>query len=223
MPDRPVRLEMRQISSLIPYERNAKVHPAAQIKALRRSIREFGFIVPAGIDADGNLIYGHGRIEAARQEGITEVPCVLIDHLSETQRRAFVLADNRLSELASWDEELASSELLALRDAGFDILLTGFSPSDILITSTEDVFEDEPDLSLPQEPKMKPGQLYALGDHVLFCGDATSSADVQVCVGGGADRFAPHGSAVWRGLYGLRQRAAVWYSERQCRRTSAAA
>lgn len=194
------RLELRPIKSLKPYAKNARTHSPAQIKQLRKSLQEFGFVSPVLITAAGDVIAGHGRIEAARAEGISEIPCVLVEHLTDDQRRAYILADNRLAEAAGWDEALVSSELLALRDAGFDLALTGFSPSDILLTPTEEVEEDETDLTLPTEPAVRRGQLWQLGRHRLLCGDATSSKDVQTLTGGGTKRSYPHGPPVWNCL-----------------------
>lgn len=179
------RLEVRPIESLKPYAKNARTHSPAQIKQLRKSLREFGFVSPVLITAAGDVIAGHGRIEAARAEGISEIPCVLVEHLTDDQRRAYILADNRLAEAAGWDEELVSSELLALRDAGIDIALTGFSPEDVLLTPTDEVFEDDPDLTFPATPTTQQGQLWQLGSHRLLCGDATSSESVQTLTGGG--------------------------------------
>lgn len=125
------RLELRPIESLKPYANNARTHSPAQIKQLRKSLQEFGFVSPVLITAAGDVIAGHGRIEAARAEGISEIPCVLVEHLTDDQRRAYILADNRLAEAAGWDEDLVSSELLALRDAGLCIELTGFDASAI--------------------------------------------------------------------------------------------
>ena len=120
------RLEIRKISDLIPYANNARTHSAEQIELLRRSLREFGFVTPVLIDGAGNVIAGHGRIEAAKLEGIEEAPCVLVEHLTDAQRRAYILADNRLAELSDWDEVTRDSELLRLRGEGVDITLTGF-------------------------------------------------------------------------------------------------
>ena len=120
-----IRLVWRKIDELIPYEHNAKLHPAEQIDKLVRSFDEFGRIVPAGIDKAGNLIYGHGRILAARQRGDTEFPCIVIDGLTETQRRAFVHADNLLAETGT-DAEILRAEMQALQAAGFDVTLTGY-------------------------------------------------------------------------------------------------
>ena len=102
-------LELRPIAELKPYEHNARTHSAEQIEKLRASMREFGFVAPVLITADGGVIAGHGRIEAAALEGFAEAPCVIVDHLTETQRRAYILADNRLAELASWDESLVAA------------------------------------------------------------------------------------------------------------------
>lgn len=181
------RLELRPIESLKPYVDNARIHSPAQIKQLRRSLREFGFVSPVLITAAGDVIAGHGRIEAARAEGISEIPCVLVEHLTDEQRRAYILADNRLAEAAGWNEDIVSSELLALRDAGIDIALTGFSPADVLLTPTDEVFEDDPDLTPAVTSMTQSGQLWQLGSHRLFCGDATSPVSIQTLVGGGTN------------------------------------
>ena len=120
------RMELRPLSELIPYARNAREHSEEQIRQLRSSLREFGFVAPLLIDARGNILAGHGRLTAAAAEGLAEVPCVLVEHLTDVQRRAYILADNRLAEQASWNEELVSLELQELQDAGFELDLTGF-------------------------------------------------------------------------------------------------
>lgn len=199
------RLEIRPISELIPYFNNARTHSPEQINKLRRSLREFGFVSPVLIDAAGNVIAGHGRLEAARLEGITEAPCVPVEHLTEAQRRAYILADNRLAEDAGWDEALVSSELLALRDAGLDLSLTGFGAADVALTSTEEVVEDDCDLTLPDNPVTQRGQIWQLGRHRLMCGDATCPQDVDMSTGGGTCRPSSHGSSVWRQLFGVRR------------------
>lgn len=186
MTEPSIRLVWRKIDELIPYEGNAKQHPQEQLDKLVNSFDEFGRIVPAGIDSQGNLIYGHGRILAARQRGDTEFPCIEIDGLSETQRRAFVHADNLLAESGT-DQELLRQEMQALRAAGFDVSLTGYDPAglqlgeeDAPVVAEEDDFEPE----LPEEPRTKRGQLWQLGRHRLLCGDATSAEDVHLLVGG---------------------------------------
>ena len=132
-----IRLVWRKIDELIPYEHNAKLHPQEQLDKLVGSFDEFGRIVPAGIDRDGNLIYGHGRILAARQRGDTDFPCIEIDGLSETQRRAFVHADNLLAQSGT-DEAVLRAEMQALADAGFDVALTGFDPAGLKLDGVTD-------------------------------------------------------------------------------------
>ena len=179
------RLEIRKISELIPYANNARTHSPSQIEQLRRSLREFGFVTPVLIDGAGNVIAGHGRIEAAKLEGIEEAPCVLVEHLTDAQRRAYILADNRLAELSDWDEVTRSAELLRLRDEGVDITLTGFGVADVMLTSVDEVIEDDCDLTVPADPVVQIGQLWQLGRHRLLCGDATSPPHVHLCVGEG--------------------------------------
>ena len=184
-----IRLVWRKIDELIPYEHNAKLHPQAQLDKLVGSFDEFGRIVPAGIDADGNLIYGHGRILAARQRGDTEFPCIEIEGLTETQRRAFVHADNLLSQSGT-DEEILRAEMQALQAAGFDVTITGFEPAGLVNGEDEDedppeIREDDFDEDPPEELRTKRGQIWQLGEHRLMCGDATSAEDVHLCVGGG--------------------------------------
>ena len=119
---------------LIPYVNNARTHSKEQITKLRSSLREFGFINPVIIDRDFNVIAGHGRIEAAKAEGITEVPCVYVDHLTEAQKKAYILADNRMALDAGWDEELLAVELSELQDLGYDLAMTGFDERTMIST-----------------------------------------------------------------------------------------
>lgn len=119
------------IDELVPYANNAKVHGKEQIAQLRASLREFGFIAPVLIDFDNNIIAGHGRIEAARAEGMTEVPCVMVSNLTEAQRKAYILADNRLSETGAWDPQILKIELEGLQALHFDTGITGFSIEDV--------------------------------------------------------------------------------------------
>ena len=135
------RLEIRKISELIPYANNARTHSPSQIEQLRRSLREFGFVTPVLIDGAGNVIAGHGRIEAAKLEGIEEAPCVLVEHLTDAHRRAYILADNRLAELADWDEATRDSELLRLRGEGVDITLTGFEDGELVLGESTEEYE----------------------------------------------------------------------------------
>ena len=161
------------IAVLKPYERNAKQHGADQIEKLIKSIEEFGFLTPCLIDRDNNIIAGHGRVMAARKMGMQTVPCVYIEGLSEAQRKAYILADNRLGELGEWDMDLVMEELTALDDMDFDVTVTGFDLPDL--TEADEVAED--DYSEDVETRCKLGDLWQLGDHRLICGDST---DVNV-------------------------------------------
>lgn len=135
--------EMVLVDELIPYVNNAKVHSEAQVTKIASSIREFGFLNPVLIDKDKNVIAGHGRILAAKKLNMTEVPCVYIEGLTEAQRKAYILADNRLGELADWDMSLVNSELDILKEANFDIELTGFDLPDDFQNEPEDESEGE--------------------------------------------------------------------------------
>ena len=173
------RIEHWPIERLIPYARNARTHSQEQIAAIAASIAEFGFTNPILAGSDGVIVAGHGRLAAARKLGLQQVPVVVLDHLTPTQRRALVLADNRLAELAGWDAELLRVELDDLQAEGFDLDLIGFDEEAIAGL----LGEDEPDRqgrtdddALPEvadEPITQPGDLWLLGEHRLVCGDAT--------------------------------------------------
>lgn len=171
--------EMQLISTekLIPYVNNARTHSAEQINKLRSSLREFGFINPVIIDRDYNVIAGHGRIEAAKAEGISEVPCVFADYLTPAQKKAYILADNRMAMDAGWDEELLRVEIEALQAESFDVGLTGFDESEIadLFETDSEVKDDDFDVDaeLEKPPVTKNGDLWLLGNHRLICGDST--------------------------------------------------
>ena len=177
-----------EISKLKPYKNNAKIHDKEQVRMIADSIKEFGFVSPIIIDSDYNLIAGHGRIEAAKTLGMTEVPAVYVEGLTDAQRRAYILADNRLTELGKWDRELVSMELTALKDEGFNFELTGFTIDDFDFDDIEDTYDDFPDSSSPnteeeKEPRIHRGEVWQLGDHRLMCGDSTSEADVDKLIG----------------------------------------
>ena len=174
------QVEKVEIEKLIPYINNAKVHSDDQVTRIASSIREFGFVNPVLIDKDFNIIAGHGRVMAAKKLDMTEVPCLFVEGLSEAQRKAYILADNRLGELADWDMELVNSELELLQELDFDIDLTGFELPDL---DDSEVLEDEVP-EPPEEPITKRGDIWILGAHRLMCGDATSQDDVQNLVGG---------------------------------------
>jgi DNA modification methylase len=181
------RLEIISIDKLIPYANNARTHSDEQIKKIQASLREFGFVNPVLIDKDCGIIAGHARVEAAKREGLTEVPCVWVEHLTEAQKKAYILADNRLAEDAGWDFELLSVELEELKELDFDIGLTGFGAdelSDIFGEEELEAVEDDYEVELPEEPKTKLGDVYQLGRHRLMCGDSTDKATVETLMDG---------------------------------------
>ena len=181
----PTGFEIRKIADLIPYAENARTHPPEQIEALRRSLTAFGWVSPVLIDAAGNVIAGHGRLLAAQANGEADAPCVIVEHLSDEERQAYILADNRLAEMSGWDEGLVRSQISALAAAGFDVTLSGFASADLVLNTPPKVEEDNAELQLPANPRSHPGDVWLLGRHRLLCGDATSAEDVQVAVGGG--------------------------------------
>lgn len=178
--------EMKLISTaeLIPYVNNARTHSNEQINKLRSSLREFGFINPVIIDREYNVIAGHGRIMAAKAEGIEEVPCVFVDYLTEAQKKAYILADNRMAMDAGWDEELLRVEIEALQAEAFDIGLTGFDEKEIvdLFASEDDVEDDDFDVEAELEKPTftKAGDVWVLGQHRLICGDSTKEETYQI-------------------------------------------
>lgn len=182
------RFEKVNIDRLVPYARNARTHSKEQILQLRGSIREFGFLNPALIDKDLNIIAGHGRILAAREEGITEVPCVFVEHLTDAQKRAYIIADNRLALNAGWDFEMLSVELSDLQGADFDISLLGFDDSELnkLLGNMDDVKDDDFDIDAElQKPAVsKLGDLWLLGKHRLVCGDSTKAETFDLLMHG---------------------------------------
>lgn len=175
--------EMQEVSLdlLKPYERNAKIHGEEQIELLMNSIREFGFLSPCLVERGTfNLIAGHGRVEAAKRLGMEKVPCVFVEDITEEQRRAYILADNRLTELGTWDMDLVNIELGELDDMGFDVSVTGFDfeadPPEI----SDDEYEEPQNI----EPRTKQGDLWQLGNHRLICGDSTDVAVFEKLFGG---------------------------------------
>jgi DNA modification methylase len=173
------RFEKVNIDRLVPYARNARTHSKEQILQLRASLREFGFVNPVIVDKDLNVIAGHGRILAAKEEGIGEVPCVFAEHLTEAQKRAYIIADNRLALNAGWDDEMLSVEIADLQGADFDISLLGFNDAELnkLLGALEDVKDDDFDVEgeLAKPAVTKPGDLWLLGQHRVVCGDSTQA------------------------------------------------
>ena len=184
------RFEKVSIDKLIPYARNARTHSKEQIKQLRASLREFGFVNPCIIDKDYNIIAGHGRVMAAKEEGIESVPCVFAEHLTDAQKRAYILADNRLALNAGWDDEMLSVELSDLQANAFDLSLLGFSDAEMnkLMGGMGNAKDDDFDLDAElQKPTLsKPGDLWLLGNHRLVCGDSTKAETYTLLMEGKA-------------------------------------
>lgn len=181
-------MQLVPITKLVPYVNNARTHSPEQINKLRSSLREFGFINPVIIDRDFGVIAGHGRILAAKEEGIAEVPCVFADHLTEAQKKAYILADNRMAMDAGWDEELLRVEIEALQAEAFDLSLTGFDEKELsdLFKDDADVQEDDFDVDAELEKPTfsKSGDVWTLGRHRLVCGDSTKAETFAVLMNG---------------------------------------
>nr|DAK28223.1 MAG TPA: adenine specific DNA methyltransferase [Caudoviricetes sp.] len=183
-------MKMVETSKLIPYVNNARTHSQEQVNKLRGSLREFGFINPVIIDSDFNVIAGHGRLMAAKEEGIEEVPCVLVDYLTEAQKKAYILADNRYAQDAGWDEEMLKLEIEALEGMDFDVSLTGFNEDEIadLFADSESTGAEDDDFDLSDALEkaafVERGDVWQVGRHRLMCGDATSAEDVATLMDG---------------------------------------
>lgn len=182
------KLINRPVAELQPYARNSRTHSKEQVAQIAASIQEFGFLNPVLVDAGGQIIAGHGRVLAAQQLGLAEVPCLLVEGLSEAQIRAYVIADNKLAENAGWDNNLLAGELAELRDGGFDLDLLGFSLDEMALLMPELPGEGltDPDEvpDLPEEPVSKLGDIWQLGDHRLMCGDSTDDAAIKALMNG---------------------------------------
>lgn len=176
-------LQQVEISKLVPYANNSRTHSKEQLKKLQSSIREFGFVNPILIDRKYNIIAGHGRVLAAKEDGLETVPCVFVDHLTEAQKKAYIIADNRLAEDAGWDKDLLAIELESLMELDFEIDLLGFDAAELntLLNSAEDVQEDDFDVEeeLKNPTVTKQGDLWLLGRHRLICGDSTKSGTYE--------------------------------------------
>lgn len=170
--------KMAMVADLIPYARNSRTHSEEQVAKIAASIKEFGFLNPVIVDGDNGIIAGHGRIMAAQKLGMEQVPTIEASHLTDAQRRAYIIADNRLALDAGWDDEMLRVEFAELEGAGFDLELTGFTLDEIDALQIEEVEEgltDEdavPDV--PEDPVTVEGDVWVLGNHRLMCGDSTS-------------------------------------------------
>ena len=178
-----------QLEQLIPYVNNSRTHSDEQVAQIAASIKEFGFNNPVLVDKDNGIIAGHGRVQAARRLGLTEVPCVRLEHLTKTQRKAYIIADNRLALNAGWDNELLTIELNDLLADDFALELLGFDPAELKdlldpVEPTEGLTDEDAVPDAPEEPKTKPGDIYQLGRHRLMCGDSTSIDAVEKLMDG---------------------------------------
>ena len=179
----------KKINELKPYENNSRTHDESQIKQICESIKEYGWTNPVLIDEKGMIIAGHGRVEAGKKLDIKEVPCIVLSGLTEAQKKAYVIADNKMALNAGWNEELLKTELENLKELDFDLELTGFNIDELdeLFKQDEEeqeIIEDDFDIEPPEEPKAKLGDIYQLGNHRLMCGDSTSEEDVAKLMNG---------------------------------------
>lgn len=182
------RIEMMPVGSLKPYARNARTHSRRQVQQIANSIRKFGFTNPVLISDEGEIIAGHGRVLAARELGLDEVPTLRLSHLNAEERRAYVIADNKLAENAGWDTETLAIELQALIDIDFDVTLTGFSLAEIDFVIEQGTAADASGLdAVPEIAQVAisgMGDLWLLGEHRLLCGDSQSREVVDRLLGG---------------------------------------
>lgn len=180
----------KKTSELIPYVNNSRTHSEEQIKQICSSINEFGFTNPVLIDEKGMIIAGHGRVLASERLKLDEVPCIVLEGLTEAQKKAYVIADNKMALNAGWDEELLKLELQNLKELDFNMDLTGFNIDELdnilgEIEQEKEVHDDDFDVddAIPEEPIAKAGDIYQLGNHRLMCGDSTSEEDVAKLMG----------------------------------------
>ncbi len=183
------KLEHWPIERLLPYIRNARTHSEEQIAQIAASIAEFGFTAPILAGSDGVIVAGHGRLAAARKLGLATVPVVVLEHLTPTQRRALVIADNKIAENAGWDDELLRLELADLQEANFDLALTGFDADELLEimageeTTTEGQTDEDAAPEVPVIPVSKAGDVWICGQHRLLCGDSTEATSYDTLLG----------------------------------------
>jgi site-specific DNA-methyltransferase (adenine-specific) len=173
------KIERIAVETLLPYAKNSRTHSDEQVAQIAASIKEFGFNNPILIDKENTIIAGHGRLMAARRVGMADVPCIRLGHLTETQRKAYIIADNRLALNAGWDNELLTIELNDLLEDGFALDILGFDAEELKnlldpVKPTEGLTDEDAVPEVPEEPKTKPGDIYRLGRHRLMCGDSTS-------------------------------------------------
>jgi hypothetical protein len=183
-----MKIEQVKLDALIPYARNSRTHSDAQVAQIAASIKEFGFTNPVLIDETGSIIAGHGRVMAARKLAIADVPSIRLTHLTDAQKKAYVIADNKLALNAGWDDEMLAVELTDLKDMGFDLDLTGFSTDEIdallAPTGTEGLTDEDAVPEVPEAPVTVLGDVWLLGKHRVMCGDSTSIDAVEKLMAG---------------------------------------
>jgi DNA modification methylase len=183
-----MQIEQIEVSKLIPYAKNSRTHDDAQVAQIAASIKEFGWTNPILVDGDKGIIAGHGRLMAARKLGLDKVPVIELKDMTEAQKKAYVIADNKLAMNAGWDMDFLKLELQDLENADFDLSLTGFDDKELdqlLAPEIEEGLTDEDAVpEVPEEPKTKLGDIYILGNHRLMCGDSTSIDAVEKLLDG---------------------------------------
>src|SRR6266545_650270 len=189
-----MNVESTLVRNLRPYPRNARTHSKKQIQQIAKSIERFGFCNPVLIDEDGQIIAGHGRVEAAKLCGMDKIPTMRLSHFSEADKRAYILADNKLAEKAGWDREILAIELQSLADLGFELDLTGFEPAEVdLIIEELDESGDRAENASPaysDRPAVtRPGDIWMLGQHAMVCGDARDPAAYDLLMRGDKAEF----------------------------------
>ena len=181
-------IKMVAVNSLVPYARNARTHSDAQVAQIAASIAEFGFTNPILTDGARGVIAGHGRLAAARKLALTDVPVIELSHLTAIQKKAYILADNRIAANAGWDEELLKLELVELDEADFNLELMGFDAEEIerLLNGDDDnagLTDDDAVPEVTDDAVTKPGDVWLLGEHKVICGDATKAEDYKALLG----------------------------------------
>ena len=185
LPKMADHIEMKSVEELIPYSKNARTHSESQIAQIANSIIEFGFTNPVLIDGDKGIIAGHGRLMAAKKLNLSQIPVVILDHLSEAQKRAYIIADNKLAENAGWDEEILANELQDLKEENFDLDLIGFEDQELekLFTNLYENGEQKEEENIPETEEntiSKSGDIWILGNHKLICGDSCKIETYQL-------------------------------------------
>jgi DNA modification methylase len=183
-----LEIEYKNIEELIPYVNNSRTHSKEQVAQIASSIKEFGWTNPILLDGENGIIAGHGRLQAARLLNEFEVPTIQLDGLTETQKKAYIIADNKLAMNAGWDNELLGIEIMDLREAGFDIDLLGFDENELKefqdVEQVEGLTDEDSIPEVPEEPITKLGDIYKLGNHRLMCGDSTNIDSVEKLMDG---------------------------------------